>query len=78
MGLSIGQKAPDFTLTDTNREQVSLSQFNGQTVLILFFPGAYSGKCTEELCSLRDDMDWYNKVNAQVLGISTDTFFALN
>jgi glutaredoxin-dependent peroxiredoxin len=77
MTISIGQKAPDFTLVDTDKNEVSISQFNGKKVLLLFFPGAFSGVCTTELCAVRDSMADFNNLGAQVIGVSTDTFFAL-
>jgi peroxiredoxin len=73
-----GSKAPDFTLMNQNREPVSLSQELGTSnVVLAFFPGAFSGTCTKELCNFRDTMGNFRNVNARVLGISTDTFFAL-
>jgi peroxiredoxin len=77
MTLSIGQKAPEFTLVDTEKNHVSLSQFKGKKVVLLFYPGAFSGHCTTELCSVRDDLSSYNDLNAEVIGVSTDTFFTL-
>jgi glutaredoxin-dependent peroxiredoxin len=77
MTISKGQKAPDFTLVDTDKNEVSISQFNGKKVLLLFFPGAFSGVCTTELCAVRDSMADFNNLGAQVIGVSTDTFFAL-
>jgi peroxiredoxin len=78
MAVAVGQKAPDFTLVNQEREKVTLSQELGKgTVVLAFFPGAFSGTCTKELCSLRDSMTRFSRVNASVLGISTDTFFAL-
>ena len=73
-----GSKAPDFTLVNQNREPVTLSQELGTSnVVLAFFPGAFSGTCTKELCNFRDTMGNFRNVNARVLGISTDTFFAL-
>jgi peroxiredoxin len=77
MAIEIGQKAPDFTLTDTEKNQVSLSSLHGKNVLILFFPMAFTGVCTKELCSIRDNIALYNAANAQVLGISVDSPFTL-
>lgn len=77
MSIEIGQKAPAFTLVDTARKEVNLSDFNGKNVLLLFFPLAFTGVCTTELCSVRDNINMYEKVNAQVLGISVDSPFTL-
>jgi len=78
MAVEVGSKAPDFTLVNQDREPVTLSQQLGQSnVVLAFFPGAFSGTCTKEFCNLRDTMSNFKNVNAKVLGISTDTFFAL-
>jgi glutaredoxin-dependent peroxiredoxin len=78
MAIEIGKKAPEFTLHDSDKNKVSLSDFKGKNVLILFFPQAFSGVCTKELCSIRDGIAAYNNANAQVLGISVDSVFTLN
>ncbi|MFL5752661.1 MAG: redoxin domain-containing protein [Bacteroidia bacterium] len=72
-----GQVAPDFTLFDTDKQKVSLSTYKGKNVVLLFFPFAFSGTCTAELCSVRDNYNWYTSLNAEVLGISTDSVFSL-
>ncbi len=77
MSLTIGDKAPDFTLFNTEKKEVSLADFKGKNVLILFFPLAFTGVCTEELCSVRDGIADYNKLNTTVLGISVDSLFTL-
>jgi peroxiredoxin len=78
MPLQTGQKAPLFTLHASMNEKISLADFAGQkNVLLLFFPQAFTGVCTKELCSVRDDMGKYNDANAQVLGISVDSVFTL-
>ena len=77
MNIQIGQKAPDFSLFDTERKKVSLADFKGKNVLILFYPQAFSRTCTAELCTVRDDIARYDNVNAQVLGISVDSVFTL-
>lgn len=78
MAVAVGSKAPDFTLVNQDREKVTLSQELGKgPVVVAFFPGAFSGTCTKELCNFRDTMSNMTKLDAQVLGISTDTFFAL-
>ncbi len=78
MAAEVGSKAPDFTLVNQDRESVTLSQETGTSnVVLAFFPGAFSGTCTKEFCNFRDTMSNFRNVNAKVLGISTDTFFAL-
>jgi peroxiredoxin len=78
MSVELGAKAPDFTLVNQDRAPVSLSdELKKGPVVLAFFPGAFSGTCTSEMCTLRDSMAELKKVNANVLGISTDTFFAL-
>ena len=72
-----GQQAPDFTLYDSDKQKVNLSDFKGRNVLLLFFPQAFTGTCTKELCSTRDNIGLYNEANAQVLGISVDSVFTL-
>ncbi len=72
-----GEKAPSFTLPDTDRKPRSIHEFlkpNGATVLA-FFPGAFTSVCTREMCTLRDNMQELNKINAQVVGISVNDPF---
>ena len=79
MSLQIGQKAPDFTLYKTFNETVSLSDYAGKkNVLLLFFPQAFTGNCIKQLCFARDNMAVYNKIDAQVIGISVDTVASQN
>jgi peroxiredoxin len=77
MSADVGSKAPDFTLMNQDREPVTLSQLKGRPVVLAFFPAAFSSVCQKEMCTFRDSMSQLGKANAQVLGISTDTFFAL-
>jgi peroxiredoxin len=78
MAAEVGSKAPDFTLVNQDREAVKLSdQIGAGTIVLAFLPGAFSGTCTKELCTLRDSMGQLASLNARVYGISTDTFFAL-
>jgi peroxiredoxin len=77
MKIEIGQAAPDFTLYASDKTQVTLSELKGQNVLLLFFPLAFTSTCTKELCSVRDNIGWYNNVNAQVFGISVDALQTL-
>ena len=65
-------KAPDFSLLDTAEQQVTLSAHKGKNVVLFFCPKAYTSVCTEELCTVRDNMGQYEALNAQILGISVD------
>ena len=78
MSVDVGAKAPDFTLHNQDRENVTLSEeLKKGPVVLAFFPAAFSGTCQKEMCTFRDSAADLNKVGAQVLGVSTDTFFAL-
>jgi glutaredoxin-dependent peroxiredoxin len=75
--IQVGQQAPDFILYDSDKQKVSLSDYKGKNVLLLFYPQAFTGTCTKELCSTRDNIALYNQANAQVFGISVDSIFTL-
>jgi peroxiredoxin len=75
--LQVGQQAPDFTLYNSEKQKITLSDYKGKNVLLLFFPQAFTGTCTKELCSMRDNIALYNQANAQVFGISVDSVFTL-
>ncbi|MES2516599.1 MAG: redoxin domain-containing protein [Bacteroidota bacterium] len=77
MSLQIGDKAPDFKLYNSDKQEVSLSDFKGKNVVILFFPLAFTGVCTAELCEMRDNIATYSSLNAEILGISVDSLFTL-
>ena len=77
MSVAVGSKAPDFTLTNQDREPVTLSQLKGRPVVLAFFPAAFSSVCAKEMCTFRDSMAQLGTANAQVFGISVDTFFTL-
>jgi peroxiredoxin len=77
MSVDVGSKAPDFTLTNEERQPVTLSQQRGKPVVLAFFPAAFSSVCQKELCTFRDSMARLNDAKAQVYGISIDTFFTL-
>lgn len=74
---AVGQEAPDFTLPSTSGEKVTLSSLRGKPVLIAFFPLAFSGTCTEELCEMRDDHDHFIERDVVVLPISVDHRYSL-
>jgi peroxiredoxin len=77
MAIKVGQAAPDFSLHDSERKIVTLSELKGKTVLLLFYPLAFTGVCTKELCAIRDDIARYNNSNAEVFGISVDSYATL-
>ena len=77
MAVVVGSKAPDFTLTNQDREPVTLSTLQGKPVVLAFFPAAFSSVCAKEMCTFRDSMAQLGKADAQVFGISVDTFFTL-
>lgn len=77
MSLQIGDKAPDFNLYSSDLTEVSLAAFKGKKVIIHFFPMAFTGTCTEQLCTMRDNFSFYEGINAQVIGISVDSPFSL-
>jgi len=75
--LTTGQKAPDFTLFNSENNEVSLTDFKGKNLIVLFFPMAFTSVCTDELCEIRDNMATYTNLNADVVGISVDSPFTL-
>jgi glutaredoxin-dependent peroxiredoxin len=77
MALKIGDKAPNFKLYNTERSEVSLDDYRGRTLVILFYPAAFTSTCTKELCSTRDDIAFYQGVGADVVAVSVDTVFTL-
>ncbi len=79
MKLNTGDKAPIFSLNNTEGDEVSLQDLKnkGGDTLLLFFPLAFSGVCTKEVCALRDNMKLYNSLDTTVVGISVDSFFTL-
>jgi peroxiredoxin len=77
MSATVGQKAPNFELPDQDKNMVKLESFKGKNVVLLFFPAAFTGVCTKEMCQSRDELSYFNGMNAQVLGISVDMPFTL-
>jgi len=77
MSLKVGDDAPDFTLINTEGQKVSLKDFSDKQVVLLFFPFANSSVCHEEMCSMKDNLKMYEKLNAQVLGVSVDSHYSL-
>ena len=77
MSLQVGSPAPQFTLVSSSLKEVSLSDFKGKKVVLQFFPMAFTGVCTTQLCTMRDSFGYYEGQNAVVLGISVDSPFTL-
>ena len=73
---NLNEIAPDFNLKNTEKNDIALSSYRGKTVVLAFYPGAFTGVCDTEMCSLRDSMNSFNDLNATVLGISVDSPWA--
>ena len=73
MAINVGDKAPNFNLYNSEKQEVSLESLRGKNVLLHFYPLAFTGTCTAQLCNARDNMEVYTKLNCTVLGISIDT-----
>ena len=72
----IGQNVLDFTLKNTAKEPISLSNYRGKTVILAFYPGAFTGVCDKEMCAFQDNMAKLNAAEATVIGISVDSPWA--
>ncbi|SMC91821.1 redoxin domain-containing protein [Pedobacter nyackensis] len=77
MALQVGDKAPDFTLFNSELKEVSLADYKGKKLVVHFFPMAFTGVCTAQLCTMRDSFGYYEGMNAHVVGISVDSPFTL-
>lgn len=77
MAIKVGDKAPAFTLVSDAKQGVSLSDYEGKNVVLLFFPLAFTSVCTTELCTMRDDIAYYGSLNTNVLAVSVDSPFTL-
>ncbi|TCC92269.1 redoxin domain-containing protein [Pedobacter frigiditerrae] len=77
MSLQVGDKAPDFKLFSSELKEVSLADYKGQKLVVHFFPMAFTGTCTTQLCTMRDSFGYYEGMNAAVVGISVDSPFTL-
>lgn len=79
MALQAGAKAPDFSLKSftpsDDAVDISLSSYRGKNVVLLFFPMAFTGVCTTEMCTMSENFNQYKGMNAEILGISTDGTF---
>ena len=76
MTLKVGDKAPDFRLPDVDKNERTLGEFLGKKTVLVFFPGAFTGVCTKEMCTFRDSMANFSSMNAQIVGISVDGPFS--
>ena len=74
--VNIGDTAPSFTLKNTAKEDVNLADYAGKTVILVFYPGAFTGVCDKEMCAFQDNMAKLNEANTAVLGISVDSPWA--
>jgi glutaredoxin-dependent peroxiredoxin len=72
MALAIGDRAPAFSLVDTDKKPRNLSEFLGKKTVLAFFPGAFTGTCTKEMCTLRDSLESLQSMNAHLVAISVD------
>jgi peroxiredoxin len=77
MKIETGTKAPEFSLYNSEKTKISLADYKDKNVLLLFFPLAFTGTCTKELCGVRDNISQYNNSNAEVIGISVDSLYTL-
>ena len=77
MALKIGDTAPSFKLYSSDKNEVSLEDYKGKSLVVLFFPLAFTGVCTDELCSVRDSIGDYSNTNSDVVAISVDSLFSL-
>ena len=77
MSVKVGDIAPTFTLTSTEKKEVSLDSYKGKNVVLLFFPMAFTSVCTTELCSMRDDIAFYSGLDAEIIAVSVDSPFTL-
>ncbi len=75
MPVDVGQRIPDVTLVSSERKPMKLSELS-RPVVLAFFPGAFTGVCTKEMCTFRDSLEKFKGMSAQVVGISVDSPFA--
>ncbi len=76
MAVEVGEPAPEAALVNADRKAVRISDLRGRPAVMLFFPGAFTGVCTREMCAIRDGMTKFNDLKAQVIGISVDMPFS--
>ena len=75
--IEVGKKAPDFKLIDKDKNEVTLDSFKGKNLILFFFPMAWTGACTKEMCAVQEDYNMYDGLNTATVGVSVDTLFAL-
>jgi peroxiredoxin len=75
--MEVGQKAPDINLYNSEKHKISLGEYQGKNVVVLFYPLAFSGVCTKELCEMRDNISVYAGLNADIFAISVDSVYVL-
>ena len=73
---NVNNLAPNFTLKNTKKENVSLPDYKGKTLVLAFYPGAFTGVCDTEMCKLKEDMEVFNEMDTTILGISVDSPWA--
>ena len=76
--LTVGSTIPNFTLKDSDKNDVSPSNFKGKKLVVAFLPGAFTGVCDKEVCALQDNIDNLSKLNANIIAITVDSFFVNN
>jgi peroxiredoxin len=76
MAIQVGSVAPEFTLKNQHGQPVALAELRGRPVVLVFFPFAFSGICTGELCEIRDNLSVFSDQNVELLAISCDHFFS--
>ncbi len=74
MAVEKGQRAPDFTLTDYKGNRKPLADFKGKNLVLAFYPASFTGVCTKEMCIFQESLSQFNKLDAEVIGVSTDNF----
>jgi peroxiredoxin len=77
MALQKGDKAPSFKLFNTEKKEISLEDFKGKTLIVHFFPAAFTGVCTTQLCTVRDAITMYKNDTCDVVALSVDMPFTL-
>lgn len=75
--VTIGEKAPNFTLVTTDMKSITNADYVGKNVVLLFFPLAFTSVCTQEMCTANDDMNIYKDLDAEIIGVSVDSPFVL-
>ena len=74
--LNINESAPNFTLKNTNKDDITLSDYTDKVVVLAFYPGAFTGVCDTEMCTIQDNLNSFNDFGATVFGISVDSPWA--